>query len=99
MGSTHSRRTLIKNIAFGASAVLAAPAIPFAACNYETDTDSRKLKGNINHAVCRWPYNYLSLEELCAAIKEIGFNAIDLLKPKDWPVSVEIEMEWMMRQV
>jgi Hydroxypyruvate isomerase len=84
MGSTHSRRTLIKNIAFGASAVLAAPAIPFAACNYETD--NRKLKGNINHAVCRWPFNYLSLEELCEAIKEMGFNAIDLLKPKDWPV-------------
>src|SRR6476619_1551939 len=84
MGSMHSRRTLIKNIAFGASAVLAAPAVSFAACNYETE--SRQLKGNINHAVCRWPYNYLTLDELCKAVKEIGFNAIDLLKPKDWPV-------------
>lgn len=84
MGSTHSRRTLIKNIALGASAVLAAPAIPFAACNYETNNG--KLKGNINHAVCRWTFNNLSLDELCEVVKEIGFSAIDLVKPNEWPV-------------
>jgi hydroxypyruvate isomerase len=43
------------------------------------------LKGNINHSVCYWTYNFISLEELCKHVKEIGFSAIDLVGPKDWP--------------
>lgn len=43
------------------------------------------LKGNINHSVASWTYNFLSLDELCATVKNIGFGAIDLLPPKDWP--------------
>ncbi|GGF47700.1 hydroxypyruvate isomerase [Echinicola rosea] len=45
------------------------------------------LKGNINHSVCRWTYGHLSLDELCVLIKDIGFNAIDLLGPDDWPTA------------
>jgi hydroxypyruvate isomerase len=45
---------------------------------------SNMLKGNINHSVCRWTYNFLSVEELCKNVKEIGFAAIDLVGPKDW---------------
>ena len=44
------------------------------------------MKGNINHSVSRWTFGYLSLDELCKAVKDIGFNAIDLVGPKDWPV-------------
>lgn len=45
------------------------------------------LKGNINHTVCWWTYNFLPLEELCKTVKQIGFNAIDLLAPNEWPVA------------
>ncbi len=45
-----------------------------------------KLKGNINHSVCRWTYSFLSLEELCKAANEIGIKAIDLVESKDWPI-------------
>lgn len=44
------------------------------------------LKGNVNHSVCRWTFGALSLEELCREVKSIGFAAIDLAGPKDWPV-------------
>lgn len=44
------------------------------------------LKGNINHAVARWTFGNLSLEELCQVVKQIGFSAIDLLAPKEWAV-------------
>ncbi len=44
------------------------------------------MKGKVNHSVCQWTYNFISLEELCKAVKEIGFNAIDLIGPKDWPI-------------
>ena len=42
------------------------------------------MNGNIKQAVCRWTYNFLSLDELCKAVKKIGFSAIDLVGPKDW---------------
>jgi hydroxypyruvate isomerase len=44
------------------------------------------LKGNINHSVCSWTYNFMPLDELCVTVKKLGFSAIDLLAPKDWPV-------------
>ena len=43
------------------------------------------LKGNINHAVCRWCYNSIPLEDLCKSAKEIGIKGIDLVGPADWP--------------
>ncbi len=48
------------------------------------DTFLTPLKGNINHSVCQWTYNFLSLEELCVLAKKLGLKAIDLIGPKDW---------------
>lgn len=45
-----------------------------------------ELRGTINHSVCRWCYGDVPLEELCSAVKRIGFSAIDLVGPADWPV-------------
>jgi hydroxypyruvate isomerase len=79
-----TRRTLLKNLALSASAVAIAPGATMASCG--SFENQNKLKGNINHSVSRWTYNYLTLDELCKAVKDIGFNAIDLVGPKDWPV-------------
>jgi hydroxypyruvate isomerase len=79
-----SRRSVLKNLALGTSAAIAAPAISFA--EKISFLENEKLKGNINHSVCRWTFNDLSLDQLCKTVKEIGFSAIDLLAPKDWPV-------------
>src|SRR5687767_1313035 len=79
-----SRRNALKNILLSGTAVIAAPGLPLAACN-QTEKNL-KLKGNINHSVCRWTYSHLSVEELCLAVKKIGFSAIDLVGPADWPV-------------
>ena len=45
-----------------------------------------KLKGNINHSVCRWCYNSLSLDELCEGAKEIGIKSIELTTPDEWNI-------------
>ncbi len=45
-----------------------------------------KLKGNINHSVCRWTYNHLKLDTLCRAVKKMGIKAIDLVGPKEWEI-------------
>jgi len=48
--------------------------------------ESVKLKGHINHSVCRWCFDSIPYEEFCIAVKEIGIPAIDLVQPKDWPL-------------
>ena len=87
MENKQTRRTLIKNLALGASTLAITPGSALASLKQPENVSEKKinLKGNINHSVSRWTYNYLSLDDLCKAVKEIGFNAIDLVGPKDWP--------------
>jgi len=77
-----TRRNALKNLLLTGSAIAASPASSLAACDAEEK--SKKLKGNINHSVCQWTYNFISVEELCQTVKKIGFSAIDLVGPKDW---------------
>lgn len=77
-----SRRHILKNMLLSGSAAIAAPALSLAACT--ENEELTKLKGNINHSVCWWTYNHISLDALCTAVKKIGFAAIDLVGPKDW---------------
>ncbi|MGC4102051.1 hydroxypyruvate isomerase family protein [Ferruginibacter sp.] len=83
--NTNSRRKLLKQIAVGSVAVAAAPLNALASVQ-EEKPDMYKLKGNINHSVCRWTYNFLPLEELCSVATKIGLKAIDLVGPKEWNV-------------
>lgn len=78
-----SRRKIIKQLAAGTLALSAAG--PLASFASTDEKKSKTLKGNINHSVCWWTYNFISLDELCYAVKRIGFSAIDLVGPKDWP--------------
>jgi hydroxypyruvate isomerase len=48
------------------------------------DSAPVKLKGNINHSVCRWCYSKIKLDDLCAAGKDMGLVAIDLLNPPEF---------------
>lgn len=79
--SKSSRREAIKQLATGSLGLAAGVSLS----SFSTEQENMKLKGNINHSVCYWTHNFLSLEELCAVVKKIGFNAIDLLTPKEWP--------------
>src|SRR5438046_1861671 len=78
-----TRREVFRNLILGGSAFITAPALSLVSCDETSKTTN--LKGNIKHSVCQWTYNFLSLEELCKTVKEIGFSAIDLIGPKDWP--------------
>lgn len=77
-----NRRSSLKKMMAGTIAASALPLI-----NVHADpTKTPALKGNVNHAVCAWTFGHLTLDELCKAIKKIGFNAIDLVSPKDWHI-------------
>lgn len=79
-----SRREAIKNMALGTLGVASTASL--AAYAEPEETQPMKLKGNINHSVCYWTHNFLSLDELCVTVKKMGIGAIDLLTPKEWPV-------------
>ena len=44
-----------------------------------------RLKGRINHSVCKWCYDKIPLEEFCAAAKQIGLQSVELLNVGDFP--------------
>lgn len=77
----HSRRDMLKTLAAGSIAAGSIGTLT----SFSKETNMHKLKGNVNHSVCRWTYGKLSVEDLCKAVKKIGFAAIDLVGPKDWP--------------
>jgi hydroxypyruvate isomerase len=84
MQNRSTRRQILKQLAVGSLAVAASPMAVLAAAH--NDEDMYKLKGNINHSVCRWTYNFLPLDELCGVANKIGLKAIDLVGPKEWNV-------------
>lgn len=97
MHNESSRRTAIKKMVAGTAALgTAAVMAPFRSEAMNSLTDhltspernmtNSKLKGAIHHSVCRWIYDDIPLDDFCKAVKKIGFSAIDLIGPKEWPV-------------
>jgi len=78
-----TRREALKQLALSTAAMTTVSSIASASANTE---ENFKFKGNIHHSVCRWTFNFLSVEELCKVVKKIGFAAIDLVGPADWPM-------------
>lgn len=76
-----NRRTTIKQLL----ACTALPLLPSFSCASYKENKDLSLKNNIHHSVCRWCFSDLSVEDLCKAVKQIGFSAIDLVGPKHWP--------------
>jgi len=43
-----------------------------------------KLKGNVNHSVCKWCYSKTPLEALAEACQEMGIKSIEILSEPEW---------------
>ncbi|MFN9590493.1 MAG: hydroxypyruvate isomerase family protein [Bacteroidota bacterium] len=75
-----NRRKIIRNMLAGSAAIAASPLLGLRA-----GADIGFVpKGNIHHSVCRWCFGDMPLDQLCAAVKEMGLVGIDLVGPKDW---------------
>jgi hydroxypyruvate isomerase len=85
MSNQQSRRTAIKSIVAGTAALGAGGILATTKASAATYKQMKKLKGSISHSVCRWCYSDIPLEALCIGVKNIGFSAIDLVGPPDWP--------------
>jgi hydroxypyruvate isomerase len=75
-----SRRTAVRQITITAALTAAATQIRAA-----EDATPTKLKGRINHSVCKWCYGKIPLEDFCKSAKEIGLSSVELLQPADFP--------------
>ncbi|GGW83753.1 hydroxypyruvate isomerase family protein [Alteromonas halophila] len=85
-----NRRSLLKQVGMagvGLASLSAMPAMSAKAAKETAMTTAKaSLKGNVNHSVSRWTYGHLDIETLCQEVKRLGFSAIDLVGPDDWPV-------------
>lgn len=82
MASLTTRRHLLQNFAAGAAALAGWPLLS----SMQRKNSRVTMKGNIKQSVCRWTYNFLSLEALCKVAKDTGITAIDLVGPKEWHI-------------
>lgn len=82
MNNRFTRRHVIRTIAVSTLSFTAITSLP-ALANHKSAMFKR-LKGNINHSVCRWCFGSIPLEEFCKDIKRIGITAMDLVGPGDW---------------
>lgn len=83
--STSSRRTALKKIAGTAAVAVAGMSLSHRLSATEAILE-QKLKGKINHSVCRWCYSNIPFEDLCKAANTIGLASIELTGPEEWPI-------------
>src|SRR2546423_5457501 len=91
MKTKFSRRSALGKMAAGAAAASVAASLAERIAAAETAAGAA-LKGRINHSVCKWCYPKVSLEDLCAAGKEMGLQSIELLTVDDFPVLKKHEL-------
>ncbi|MGN6643216.1 MAG: TIM barrel protein, partial [Verrucomicrobiota bacterium] len=84
MSKNMSRRSAIGKIASTSVAAVAAASLAHRLNAAEAIVEP-KLKGRINHSVCKWCYGKIPLEDFCQAAKEIGLSSVELLEVKDFP--------------
>ncbi|MBI3417204.1 MAG: TIM barrel protein [Verrucomicrobia bacterium] len=78
-----SRRSALGRLT-GSAAILAAAGSLSQRLTAAEDSAGAKLKGRINHSVCKWCYPKVSVEDLCMAGKGMGLQSIELLNVEDF---------------
>jgi hydroxypyruvate isomerase len=77
----------------GAAAGLAVTTLDDAAQPVPSGKDRPPLHGRLKQSVCHWIVRAMPFAEVCVRAKEIGFTAIDLLYPDEWPMVRDAGLE------
>ncbi|MDB6052663.1 MAG: hydroxypyruvate isomerase [Verrucomicrobiales bacterium] len=93
--NTLSRRSALKKIAGSAAAVTAVASLSQRLQAAEEKMDTR-MKGQINHSVCKWCYGKIPLEDFCKAAKPMGLQSVELLGPSEWPMLKKYDLTCAM---
>lgn len=84
MKTNLSRRSALQTLTGGAAVLAAASSLSHRLAAADAVAGS-KLKGRVNHSVCKWCYDKIPLEEFCQAAKEMELQSVELLEVKDFP--------------
>jgi hydroxypyruvate isomerase len=82
----NTRRLHRRDILKAGIALAITPVIGFAEAPAADMQDKVVRKGRIQQAVCRWCYQGIALDDLCAYSASIGLKGIDLLQPEEWSI-------------
>jgi len=85
-----SRRSAMKLT--GSAAVVAATASLSERLTAADEAAGAKLKGRINHSVCKWCYAKVPLEDMCKAGKAMGLQSVELLTVDQFPTLKKYDM-------
>ncbi len=80
-----NRRALLQTSAAGMAAALTG----LAGVTQAAEEQAPTLKGNVQHAICRWCYGNVKMPDLAQACARIGIKGMDLVDVKDWPILKE----------
>ncbi|MGI4865390.1 MAG: hydroxypyruvate isomerase family protein [Janthinobacterium lividum] len=83
--STWNRRAALKTLLTSTATVGALGVASAYPMEEKQVASPAALLNNIKQSVCRWCYQDMPLEQLCAAAKAMGIKGIDLVGPADWP--------------
>jgi len=83
MSTPISRRTALRTMS--QTAAVASVAASLSTRLGAAEEAAGSVKGRVNHSVCKWCYDKISLEDLCSAGKQMGLQSIELLETKDFP--------------
>src|SRR5262245_13110146 len=84
MNQNLSRRSAIGKITGSAAALAAATHFTRRLEAAETEAGP-KLKGHVNHSVCKWCYPKIPLDDFCQAASGMGLQSVELVEVKDFP--------------
>src|SRR5688500_20400044 len=96
MNTPITRRSALRSMAGGAAVAGIAASLRTKLPASESDV---KLKGRINHSVCKSCLPRTSLDDLCKAAKSIGITSIDLMPPPNWPTLKKYGLTCAMAKV
>ena len=82
----NQRRKVIKQISFSSIGLTLSSSIQLNAKGIKNPINQFKMKGKINHSVCKWCFSKIPLEEFAVKVKAMGITGIDLIGPKQWHI-------------
>ncbi|MEP6664766.1 MAG: TIM barrel protein, partial [Verrucomicrobiota bacterium] len=95
MNQIISRRSALRKVAGGAAFLTATAALSHR-LNAAEKVLEPKLKGRVNHSVCKWCYPGIPLEDMCKAGKEMGLQSVELLTVSDFPILKKYDLKCAM---
>ena len=79
-----SRRTALQQLGLGTAVLAGVATLPHTVKALDPGHASPG-GGRIKQSVCKWCYQSIPLEDMCAAAAEMGLKSVELLQPEDFP--------------